>query len=413
MKLIIVGSGVAGVTTARYVAERDPSIEIVIYSDESLLYYPRPRLIDLVAGRLSQDEIPLYSAKWYQDRGIRLRLQQRIEGIDAKGRRVLLASGEADSYDVLVLATGAHPWIPPIPGAELRDVYTLRTVQDALALYDKAQRSKRAVVLGGGLLGLDTSAALCAHNLEVCTIEALPRLLPKQLDPQGAVVLGRIISEKGINFIAGDLCTRIEELDGFKRVYLKSGRVLESDLVVISTGIRSNIQLAEAAGLACHRGVVVNDCLQTSDPAIYAVGDVAEFQERVWGIIPAAVAQARVAAAQIAGDTATRYQDIVPSTTLKVTGIDLTSIGIVNPQEEGMPPDSFIELRREDAAAGIYKKLVLSEGRVIGAILLGDRADIPAINQLIARRIDVSPYIDTLLDEGTDLMALVQSQTTA
>ena len=281
-------------------------------------------------------------------------------------------------------------------------------MRDALTLHGKAHRSERAVVLGGGLLGLDISAALCAHALAVCTIEAQSRLLPRQLDPEGAALLAQIMADRGVEFVADDLCSRIDGRGRAERVHLKSGRVIDTDMVVVSTGIRANMQLAQSAGLLCNRGVVVNDRMQTSDPTIYAVGDVAEYHERVWGIVPAAVAQARVAAAQIAGDSDTRYTGIVPSTTLKVTGIDLTSIGIVNPQGEEDGAGPFTEVRRTDACRGLYKKLVLRGGRVVGAIVLGDRSSVRGINGLIARQTDVSSYEDRLLADDLALMALAQ-----
>jgi len=409
MKLVIIGNGVAGVTVARHVAERAPAIEIVIYSGESYPYYPRPRLIDLLAGRVSLDELALYPPEWYESHRIRTVLGTSVTEVRPDAHEILLADGASDQYGKLVLATGASPWVPPIPGVDLEHVHVLRTVADALALRDRAQQSKRAVVLGGGLLGLDTAAALCARGIEVCTIEALPRLLPKQLDPEGAEVLGKIIASKGVQFIAGDVCARLEGEGRVERVYLKSGRVIETDLVVVSTGIRSNTQLAAAACLACQRGITVNDRLQTTHPDIYAVGDAAEFHQRVWGIIPAAVAQARVAAAQIVGDTGVVYEDIVPSTTLKVTGVDLTSIGVVNPQEEAGAA-GFSEVRYTNAEAGVYKKLVLRDGRVVGAIVLSDRSDLRAINQLIAQQVDVSAHAHMLLSEGFDLMSLVRGQ---
>ncbi|MBM3188422.1 MAG: hypothetical protein FJZ90_06840, partial [Chloroflexi bacterium] len=167
MKLVIIGNGVAGVTVARHVAERAPAIEIVIYSGESYPYYPRPRLIDLLAGRVSLDELALYPPEWYESHRIRTVLGTSVTEVRPDAHEILLADGASDQYGKLVLATGASPWVPPIPGVDLEHVHVLRTVADALALRDRAQQSKRAVVLGGGLLGLDTAAALCAHGIEV------------------------------------------------------------------------------------------------------------------------------------------------------------------------------------------------------------------------------------------------------
>ncbi len=402
MRVIIVGNGVAGTTAARLIAEHGQGVEIVLCSDEPYLYYPRPRLIDLVGCQVNPEQMPQFPAEWYAQRGITLRLNCRVEAVYPEKRQVLFQNGDVMAYDRLVLATGAHAWVPPIPGANLAGVYTLRTLADGLALCQAAHQAKRAVVLGGGLLGLDTSSALLAHALEITVIEVMPRLLPRQLDAEGAAVLQARLEARGLRFIIGEGCAAIEGDGHVKQVVLQSGRILPAEMVIISAGVRSNIALAQAAGLACGRGVVVDDRMQTSAEGIYAVGDAAEFRGVTWGIIPAALAQARVAASQIIGEAEVRYEEIVPSTTLKVSGIDLTSIGEVNPQAPG-----YTEVRFSQN--GVYKKAVLREGRLVGAILLGDRADVRAINQLIAKGVDVSPYAEDLFRPGFDLMALART----
>ncbi len=397
MKLVIIGNGVAGVTTARFVAERDPSVDITIYTDECYPYYPRPRLIDLLAGHVGPQEMPFYDADWYEKRNIRTVFDCSVRRLAPQEHKLVLCDSSTISYDKLVLATGASAWVPPIAGADIERVFTLRTMRDAINLHSLARESKQAVVLGGGLLGLDTSAALRACNLRVTVVELLPRLLPRQLDAQGADLLERILLDHGIEVLTSDSCTLIEGPGRAEKVQLKSGKCLETDMVVLSAGIRSRIALAQEAGLTCNRGVVVGDTLQTSDPAIYAVGDAAEFQSRTWGIIPAALAQARVAAAQIVGESQMLYKDIVPSTTLKVTGIDLTSVGEVNPEGAG-----YAEVRQIDASAGVYKKLVIRQDRVTGAIVMGNRSSLRTINRFIDGQLPVSTNTELLLKEGFD-----------
>jgi len=403
MKLVIIGNGVAGVTTARYVADRDPSIEVAIYSDESYPYYPRPRLIDLIAGDAFPQEITFYSEEWYTKRGIGIELGRCGVALDPEAHRVTMADGEVVGYDALLLANGAHAWVPPIRGTDLDGVYTLRSMDDALALRERALKSRHVVVLGGGLLGLDLSHAIRAHHVRVTVVELLPRLLPRQLDTEGAGVLQGIIERGGVRIITGQACTLIEEQNAARRVHLSGGEVLDADMIVISAGVRSNLQLAQSGGLACNKGVVVDERLRTSNPDILAVGDVAEFGERVWGIIPAALAQARVAAAQIAGDTGVIYHGIVPSTTLKVTGIDVTSIGEVIPEHDG----NVVEVRRSEPEAGVYEKLVVRHGQVVGAIFVGDRSDVGTVTQLMSRRVDVSPYLDTILSKEFNIRSLL------
>jgi len=402
MKVVIVGNGVAGTTTARLVAERDPSIEVTLCSQESVSYYPRPRLIELVACHVKPEGMPQYPESWYTQRHIAMRLGCQVTAIRPAKHEVVFQDGSVHPYDRLVLATGASSFVPPIPGANLAGVHTLRTLTDGLALCGRAAQAKRAVILGGGLLGLDTSSALLNYGLEITVVEALPRLLPRQLDHEGAAVLQARLEAQGLHFAIGDLCTAIEGDDRVERVLLKNGQVLPADMVVISAGVRSNTALAREADIACNRGVIVDERMRTSAPDVYAVGDVAEFNGVTWAIIPAALAQARVAAAQVVGDTEVVYEEIVPSTTLKVSGIDLTSIGEVNPEQPG-----FVQVR--DSANGIYRKAVLREGRIVGAILLGDRNGARAVSQLIARGVDVSSHLGELFNKGFDLLALARS----
>ena len=403
MKLVIIGNGVAGVTTARYVTDRDPSIEVALYSDESYPYYPRPRLIDLIAGDASPDAISFYPNDWYAKRGIDLHLGRCGVALDPDAHRVTMDDGEVVDYGLLLLANGAHAWVPPIAGAGIDGVFTLRSMEDALAIREHARSSRHVVVLGGGLLGLDLAHAIHAHQERVTVVELLPRLLPRQLDEEGAGVLQSIIEHGGVHILTGKTCTLLEGEGSVRRVHLKSGEVIETDMVIVSAGVRPNLEVAQSGGLTCNKGVVVDERLRTSHPDVLAVGDVAEFNERVWGIIPAALAQARVAAAQIAGDAGVLYRDIVPSTTLKVTGIDVTSVGEAIPEHDG----SVTEVRRSEPDAGIYEKLVVRDGQVVGAIFVGDRSNVGAVGQLMARKVDVSPYLDTILKKGFDIRSLL------
>ncbi len=405
MRVAIVGNGVAGVTTARLLAERDASAEITIYTQERYLYYARPRLVDVVGGRAAPEEIRVYPAEWYAERRIRHVLGTRVTAIDPAEHRLTLSDGAQAPYDRLVLANGASAWVPPIPGMGLPGVRTLRSMDDAVSLRDAAAPGSRALVLGGGLLGLEVAAALEGRGVQVTVVEVFDRLLPRQLDVEGAAVLQQRIERSGAKIITGQSCTGIEGEGHAERCLLKNGQALALDLLVVSAGARSNLSLAQSAGMACGRGVTVDARLHTSAADVLAVGDVAEFEGRVWGIVPAALAQARVAAAQLAGDESVRYVDIVPSTTLKVTGVDVTSIGEAIPEAPGA-----VEVRSVRPAEGLYTKLVVRDGRVVGAIMVGSRARLRAVNMLISQGTDVSAYQDVLLDEGFDLLGLAQQR---
>jgi len=328
-----------------------------------------------------------------------------VTAIDPAAHLLTTADGATAGYDRLVLATGGRAFVPPIPGADLRGVHTLRTLEDALALEREAAPGRRALVLGGGLLGLEAAAALSSRGVRVVVIEVFDRLLPRQLDREGAAVLQERIEQGGLRIITGNSCARVLGDGQAESCVLKSGEELQFDLLLVSAGARSDVALAQRAGLACARGVVVDDHLRTSAPDVYAIGDVAEFQGRVWGIIPAALAQARVAAAQLAGDESVVYTDIVPSTTLKVTGIDVISIGEAIPEAPGA-----MELRSVQPEKGVYTKLVVRDGKVVGAILVGSRARLRAINLLMANGVDVSAHLDSLLDDRFDLMGLAQQR---
>ncbi|NLV74721.1 MAG: NAD(P)/FAD-dependent oxidoreductase [Chloroflexi bacterium] len=396
MKLLIVGNGVAGTTAARLAAERDPSAEIHLYGDEPHLYYPRPRLINYLVGELSPETLPQYPQKWYDKRNIHTHIGQALSSINPNEHQVELTDGSLVDYDKLILANGACSFIPPITGSQLEGVVSLRTWQDADKIRALARPGAHAVVLGGGLLGLDLAAALCALQTHVTVVEMMPRLLPRQLDEQGALVLTEMLTKRCMHIIVGDQCQEVCGQERVERVKLKSGMVLPVDLVAISAGIRPNIALAQTAGITCNRGVVVDDLMQTSAKDVYAIGDVAEHGQLVLGIIPVALAQAKIAVGAVFGDS-TIYIPIVPSTTLKVTGIDLVSMGDIHAAS-----DDIREVRVTDSAAGIYKKLVIRNGVVIGAILLGDLRQARTAAALIEKKLDVSGVEERLLDKGFD-----------
>ncbi len=401
MRLLIVGNGIAGVTTARMVAESDSSIQITVYSDEPFHYYSRPRLVDYVGGRIDEEKLVAFSEDWYSERGIDVRLGTRVLSIDTGTHSVTLADGTTDRYDRLVLAIGATARMPPIPGSEGPGVHTLRTLEDARAIRAVVARKKRVLIVGGGLLGLEIAAAFADCDMEVIVAEIAPRILPRQLDVEGAHVLQHRIERRGVSILTNESCGAIQHTDNGKRVTLSQNGLLDVDMVAVSAGVVPNVGLAREACLDCNRGIVVDDHLLTSTPDVYAVGDVAEYEGITWGIIPAALAQARTAAEQILGKSEALYEDIVPSTTLKVTGVDVTSIGDVNSDDP-----EVVEIRSADLEEGQYAKLVLRQGRVVGAIYVGSRARVRATNLLISKQVDVSSFIDSLLDEEFDLLAL-------
>jgi len=332
-------------------------------------------------------------------------LSKTVARLEPDEHRLSLAGGEVVSYDRLLLATGGHAWIPPIQGADKPGVYSLRTLEDALSIAARAREARQAVVIGCGLLGLEAGRALQALGLDVSMIEFMSRPLPRQLDAEGAEVLQRLLEGPSVRIFLNAAAEAVLGSDAVTGLRLKDGREFDAQLVLVTAGMRSNTELARLSGLEINRGVAVDRHLRTSAKDVYAAGDVAEFQGRVYGIVPAAIAQARIAATNMAGNDSATYAGTLPSTTLKVAGIDLTSLGIIMP-EEGREGE-YRELRHTDLDRGEYRKLVLRGGIIVGAIMLGDKAGVRTVTQLIEKGVDVSEHVPRLLDPGFDLSGLL------
>jgi nitrite reductase (NADH) large subunit len=395
--VVIVGSGVAGVTAARVVRENDPEAKISIYTDENHLYYPRPRLYEILSGEAKPQEIYMFSEQWYEKRHIKIHLNKKVLGIETAKKELLLGDQAKAKYDKLLLANGAHPFMPPIRGAEKTGVFSLRSIEDALAIKEYAKKTRHAIIIGGGLLGLEFAASLRKLGQRVEVVEIFPRLLPRQLDQDGATILKDRIETRGINIVLG---VKTEEILGKKTVsgiLVDNGEELSGNLVLVSAGVRSNIDLAVNAGIKVEKGVVVDEHMQTSVNDVYAAGDVAEFRGGVYGIIPAALEQANIAAINMLDKEKQVYKGTIPSNTLKIVGIDLTSMGLVNPEGP-----QYEEVKKIDKRKGIYKKIVLEKGKIVGAIILGDRKGVTWIKKLMDQKTDVTKYKDLLLEEEFD-----------
>jgi len=397
MHVVIVGSGVAGVTAARTIKENDPKAKISVYTDEKHFYYPRPRLYEVLSGEANPREIYMFPQQWYEKRGIKVHMKKKVSGIETAKRELLLEDRSRVNYDKLVLANGAHPFVPPIKGVEKTGVFTLRSIKDALTIKEYTKKTRKTIVIGGGLLGLEFAASLRKLGQQVEVVEIFPRLLPRQLDQDGAKILKDRIETRDIKIVLG---VKTEEVLGRKTVsgiLLDNGKELSGNLVLISAGVRSNTNLAVEAGIKVDKGVVVDEYLQTGVNDVYAAGDVAEFEGRVYGIIPAAMEQAKIAAMNMLEKEKQVYEGTIPSNTLKIVGIDLTSMGLVNPEGP-----QYEEVKKVDKEKGGYKKIVLEQGKIVGAIFLGDRKGVTSIKKLMDQEIDVTKYKDFLLEDDFD-----------
>lgn len=401
-KYVVVGNGIAGITAAQMVIPADENAEVHVLGREKYPYYQRPRLWEFIAGEIEQEKLYFRPLDWYAEKGIRIHLDTLVESFDPKAHRLTLADGSKMGYDRLLLATGARSFVPPISGTDKDGVFVLRNLDDALAIKAHAQECKSVAVIGGGLLGLETARALQAAGLDVTVIEYSPYLLPRQLDEEGGRALQVILEEMGLHFLT-DAETETILGDGHVTgVRLKSGEILDCQMVLFSTGIRSRIGLARDAGLEVNRGVVVDEHLATSAEDVYAAGDVAEFQGITYGIIPAAIDQARIAAANMVAPESTLYRGTLRSTTLKIVGVQLTCLGNATASEKECDV-----IRQTDLQNGIYQRLVIQEGKVVGAILLGDTKMVRTLKKLIQSQRDVSGHEAELLESDFDLNTLV------
>jgi nitrite reductase (NADH) large subunit len=383
VKVVIIGNNVAGTTVAKTLREADPGVEISIYTDEAMPYYPRPRLIEYLSGEIQEKDMPFYPGDWFEKNRIDLQLNSCVERIDLETKQILVKDSWTD-YDKLVLATGSSSFVPPLKGLPKKNVFTLRTFDDARRIRGAAKNCKHAIVIGGGLLGLEAARAVCTGfpHLNVTILEYAEHILMRQLDHEGADILSAWIQGTGAKIITQAETVEVLGEDAVSGVKLKDGRTIEGDMVVISAGTRANVALAKDAGLKVNKGIVVDESLRTSAPDVFAAGDVTEFNGQVWAMIPPALEQARIVAKKILSLETPEYRGTIPSNTLKVVGVDLTSIGTVRSKHE--PPEpGFEEIRAVSADGKVYKKFVLKDGKMIGAILLGSKKEANKVTKII------------------------------
>ncbi|MBN1954397.1 MAG: NAD(P)/FAD-dependent oxidoreductase [Anaerolineae bacterium] len=403
-RYLVVGNGIAGVTAAQAIAQAEPGADLHVYAAEGHPYYRRPQLPAYIAGEATERDITHRPPQWYKEQGIRVHLSCPVAELEPSAGRVRLEDGRTAAYDRLLLATGGRSWLVPVEGITLRGLFALRTLDDARAICAHADTARQAVVIGGGLLGLETARALRARGLAVTVLELSEHLMPRQVDREGAVVLQGIVESLGIRVLTQAATEAIVGRQAVEGVQVKNGPELPTDLVICAAGWRCQVGLAQQAGLAVNRGIVADAHLQTSAEAIYAAGDVAEVEGQLYGIVPAAVEQARVAAANMVAAGSARYTGTIPSTTLKVAGAELTTLGQAVVEEQGL-----LQLRHVDLEARHYRKFVVQDGQIVGAIMLNERARSLVVRRLIQQRVDVSRHTARLLDDEFDLKSLLES----
>jgi len=386
---LIIGNGVAGTTAAEAIRQQDPKGSITILSEEDIPFYYRIRLNDFIAGEVGEDKLIAKKEAWYEEQRIGLRLNTRITGLDAAGKRLTTDNGEALPFDRLLLATGSHSFLPPIEGIGQEGVFALRHIKDARAILAQAQKSEEVILIGGGLLGLEAGNALRKLGKKVTVVEFFPRLLPRQLDAKGATRLQKLMEKMSFRFRLSAITKTITGSNGrADGIVLEGGDTLPGQMIIVSAGVRPNLELAKSSGLDCDKGVKVNDRLETSVSDIYAAGDVAEHQGVVSGIWPAAMQQGKVAGANMAGGEM-QYNGTTMSNILKVAGIDVAAAG--NIDAEGRYESQVV------SSGSVYKKLVIENNRLIGCVMVGDTKNFNTITRYITEQRDIGTLKNSLL----------------
>jgi len=400
MKTVIIGNGLAGTMAAKTLRELDSQVEIEVFAEEKYPYYPRPNLVEYIAGKLPYERIFAFSEEWHVRQKIDIRLGSPVRRIHPESQEVELDGGRREPYDALLVANGASSFVPPIKGAESRGVFSLRTLDDAQAILGYLKDHRRVIVIGGGLLGLEIARAIRSQGAEVEVVEFFDRLLPRQLDVQGASLLRSQIEGLGIRVRLGVVTEEILGPDEVRGIRLKGGGEIGADMAVIAAGVRPNLDLPRGAGLTTDRGLVVDDRLRTNEPRVFAAGDGVQHRGKVYGIIPASFDQARAAAYNMLGQEK-KYEGTIPANTLKVVGLYVTSLGLANPEGQG-----FEEIRKIKKEEGIYKKIVLQDGVLVGAIWIGTKKGISEMARAVTAKTKVNQWINTLLDDSFDFSVL-------
>ncbi|MHB1676041.1 MAG: nitrite reductase large subunit NirB [Sulfuriferula sp.] len=394
LKLVMVGNGMAGVRTLEELLKLAPEhYDITVFGAEPHANYNRILLSPVLAGEQTVQDIMLNDIDWYRDNGITLHLNKKVVSIDRRKRSVTAEDGTTANYDKLILATGSNSFVLPVPGNDLPGVIGYRDIADTDAMIEAARIHQHAVVIGGGLLGLEAANGLKLRGMDVTVVHINEWLMERQLDKPAAKLLQKNLEAKGLKFLLRKQTAELVQGESGRvsAVRFKDGEVIPADLVVMAVGIRPNIALAESAGIYCNRGIVVNDTMQTYDPRIYAVGECVNHRGIAYGLVAPLFDMAKVAANHLAEFGIARYLGSATSTKLKVTGIDLFSAG------NFVGGDEYEEILLSDPVGGVYKKIVIRDNKIAGAVMYGDTVDGAWYFQLLRDGRDISDIRDHLM----------------
>ena len=397
-KLVLIGNGMAGIRAIEELLKYEADLyDITVIGSEPHPNYNRIMLSPVLAGEKKIDDIILNSYEWYKENSIELITGDTVTKINRLNKSVETEAGKIFEYDRLLVATGSMPFIIPVPGADKQGVIGFRDIQDVDTMIDYSNKHKKAIVIGGGLLGLEAANGLMKQGMDVTTVHLMDSLLERQLDTTSSAMLKTSLEERGMKFLMEAQTAEILGDDKVSGVKFADGSTIDTSLVVMAVGIRPNIALAQSAGLYCERGIVVNDTMQTYDPSIYSVGECVQHRNNCYGLVAPLFDQAKVAANHLAQVGIARYEGSITSTKLKVTGIDLFSAGEFS-EEEG---DDILIM--QDAKEGVYKKLVVKDDIIKGAVMYGDTMDGTWYFQLMREKTNIADFRKTILFGQHDL----------
>jgi nitrite reductase (NADH) large subunit len=398
-RYLIIGNGVAGARAAVKIREADQKSEIHIFTEEAYPFYYRVRFPEFVAGEVTIENLTIHTKEWYRSKEISIHLEEPIKDVNIPQKKVVSQKGKTYDYDLLLMATGGNAFVPPIKGTDKRGVFTLRTMNDAIRMKEFSEGVKQAILIGGGLVGLETGGALLRRGKKVAVIEYNPRILPRQVDPEGAQILQGKMESMGFSFFLNSQSDEILGKEAAEGLRLKDGRTVEGQMIIISAGVKPNIKLAQAIGLETENGILVNDRLETKTEGVFAAGDVAQHKGRCYGIWPAAQRQGEIAGMNMAGGK-TLYGGTVVSNTLKVVGIDLTAMGEIDAEGK---LECLVKSDREKC---LYCKVTFKEDKIVGCILLGDVKGKSEILSAVEKNVDMKQIKESIIKEGFEFKKL-------
>jgi nitrite reductase (NADH) large subunit len=411
-KLVVVGNGMAGVACVEQILRHAPKFEITIFGDETHVNYNRILLSSVLAGEKSLDDIVINGLDWYQRNGVDLRLGVKVVDVDPAAKTVTGDEGSVTCFDKLLLATGSMPIIPSIQDIEKDGVFVFRNLDDTRALLERSRSGLKAVVIGGGLLGLEAARGLQVQGCEVTVVHLMDTLMERQLDATGGSYLADKMNRLGVTVLLGLSTTAILGNGKVEGVQFKGGGSIPADLVVVAAGIRPNVALGQKAGLEIKRGIVVNDYMETSDADIFAVGECVQHNGVCYGLVAPLLEQGKVLAATITGNKGPTYQGTVLASKLKIMGVDVFSAGEIGDRVDGSEA-----VRYEDPSLGVYKKLTLKDRKLTGIILVGETADSHRYMEWLRTGTDLATLRRNLLfpepvqDGGLDAAAISDNDT--